>query len=358
MTQPHKRRGVGVALAAVLLLASACTGGKSSAAATTVPVLKFDFTGTAATINGVAVPASEIGDQVALYANPDIAQAALGDSVITDPATGQPTPKVVAQILQTELSVQALQSEADRRGVKVSDEVKAQADEQVRRNFGSAADSVPPAIMKRTVERYAMFLALNKDLSPPLPTDAELRATYDKSPSSYIRACVRHVLLKSAADATAVKAELVAGADFVKVAAAKSADDAGADGGDLGCVLKGSFVPAFEAAAFEGAVGEFQGPIQTEFGFHVLQVTTRQQATFDEAKEQILARETPPAFSGVGIFLQINLPKAKVVVDPRFGTWDPTGGTVIPVGAKSTDGLKVEPAGGSGATPTTAGTGK
>lgn len=73
-----------------------------------------------------------------------------------------------------------------------------------------------------------------------------------------------------------IKALLDAGADFAKLAEAESDDPASAvRGGDLGLIGRGEFVPEFETAAFALNDGEISGIVQTQFGFHIIQMMER-----------------------------------------------------------------------------------
>lgn len=84
-----------------------------------------------------------------------------------------------------------------------------------------------------------------------------------------------HVLLKTEAEALAVKEALDQGADFEETARQKSIDTTAARGGDLGYFQKGQFVPEFEEAALQMKKGEIRGPVKTQFGFHVIRLNDR-----------------------------------------------------------------------------------
>jgi peptidyl-prolyl cis-trans isomerase D len=79
----------------------------------------------------------------------------------------------------------------------------------------------------------------------------------------------------------AIRQELVGGADFAAVARRESKDGSASQGGDLGEFQRGQMVPAFDTAAFTLPVGQISEPVQTQYGFHLIQVTER---TGDRAK--------------------------------------------------------------------------
>ncbi len=106
-----------------------------------------------------------------------------------------------------------------------------------------------------------------------------------------------HILVKTEAEADAVETRLKGGEDFATVAKAVSIDKgSGAKGGDLGCNPKGVFVPEFDAAASALPVDQLSDPVQTQYGFHIILVKERKEASFEDAREQVRAAlnaETP-----------------------------------------------------------------
>jgi parvulin-like peptidyl-prolyl isomerase len=82
--------------------------------------------------------------------------------------------------------------------------------------------------------------------------------------------------------------QLQEGADFSALAAEFSTDESNKDqGGDLGWFGRGQMVPEFEQAAFEGEIGLYPTPIETQFGLHVLEVLAREERPYDPEKEMI-----------------------------------------------------------------------
>lgn len=87
--------------------------------------------------------------------------------------------------------------------------------------------------------------------------------------------CSSHILVESFEEANGIISELSGGADFGEIAKAVSLDPgSGANGGSLGCSDPGGFVPEFRDAILEGEVDEIIGPIETQFGFHIIQITS------------------------------------------------------------------------------------
>ncbi len=88
-------------------------------------------------------------------------------------------------------------------------------------------------------------------------------------------ATARHILVDSEEKCNELKTEIENGVDFGEVAQANSTCPSSAKGGDLGQFGPGQMVPEFDEAVFNGDVGVVYGPIQTQFGYHLLEVTGR-----------------------------------------------------------------------------------
>ncbi|WP_018295078.1 peptidylprolyl isomerase [Mariprofundus ferrooxydans] len=88
-------------------------------------------------------------------------------------------------------------------------------------------------------------------------------------------ATARHILVDTEAQCEALKAEIEGGADFADVAKEHSSCPSGRNGGDLGEFGPGMMVPEFDKVVFSAEVGTVQGPVKTQFGYHLLEVTSR-----------------------------------------------------------------------------------
>ena len=88
-------------------------------------------------------------------------------------------------------------------------------------------------------------------------------------------ATARHILVDSEENCNELKSEIEGGASFEEVAKENSSCPSSANGGDLGQFGPGQMVPEFDKAVFGGDVGVLYGPIKTDFGYHLLEVTGR-----------------------------------------------------------------------------------
>lgn len=88
-------------------------------------------------------------------------------------------------------------------------------------------------------------------------------------------ATARHILVATEAQCLQLKTEIEAGADFAEVAKRESSCPSGQQGGDLGTFNPGQMVPEFDQAVFSSEVNTLIGPVQTQFGYHLIEVTKR-----------------------------------------------------------------------------------
>lgn len=88
-------------------------------------------------------------------------------------------------------------------------------------------------------------------------------------------ASARHILVDTEALCIALKEEIENGADFAAIAKEHSTCPSGAQGGELGEFRQGQMVPEFDKVVFNDALNVVHGPIQTQFGYHLLETTSR-----------------------------------------------------------------------------------
>jgi peptidyl-prolyl cis-trans isomerase C len=127
-------------------------------------------------------------------------------------------------------------------------------------------------------------------------TDEALQKAYDdrfKDAKPQTEYNAAHILVATEEEANALKEQLAGGADFAELAKAKSTDTgSGANGGDLGWFGLGMMVKPFEEAVVGAKVGEVTGPVQTDFGYHLVLVKeTRiaEKPTLDQLRDELAA---------------------------------------------------------------------
>jgi len=85
----------------------------------------------------------------------------------------------------------------------------------------------------------------------------------------------KHILVADEATATDLKTQIENGAEFGELAKQHSSCPSGRSGGSLGTFGPGRMVPEFDHVCFNSAVGEVHGPVKTQFGYHLIEITSR-----------------------------------------------------------------------------------
>ena len=89
------------------------------------------------------------------------------------------------------------------------------------------------------------------------------------------QATARHILVKSKEACEDLKKQIEGGADFGDLAKEHSECPSGKEGGSLGSFGPGQMVPEFDTVVFNEEVGAVHGPVQTSFGYHLTEITSR-----------------------------------------------------------------------------------
>ena len=198
----------------------------------------------------------------------------------------------------------ALLGEAQARGVTVPDEDVDARVAEARQNFdsdeafnealqsaGFADEAQLRQIILETDTIQAVVDALRQEVEV---SDADVEAYYNENQAQFEspeQVCARHILVATEEEAQSVSQELEGGADFATLAQERSTDPgSGAQGGDLGCFTQDRMVAPFAEAAFGATVDEVVGPVQTQFGYHLIKVYERREAgvqPLDEVQEGV-----------------------------------------------------------------------
>lgn len=301
----------------VALVASACGNGSVLGDSTA-----------AASVNDTSISRSELQDILA-----GMPEAAPDGTVTAD---------TTANFLSNWVFITGLSQELSAQGYEVD---QAQRD-QAAAELQSPEFDPTSAYGKSQIELRAVQLAAE-------PYIAERIVPADPVVPEYL--CSSHILVATREEADVVVQRLADGEDFAALAAEVSTGPSGPNGGDLGCVDTSTFVPDFIEGARTVAPAGVSGPVESQFGFHVIKVRSMgplsaenhpemDQAAIDGALQQANGSSLDAA-RGVAIQAIIDDVTASlaghVTIDPRYGEWSDTQGVIPPdgVGAPSaTDG--------------------
>ena len=159
------------------------------------------------------------------------------------------------------------------------------------------------------------------------PTDDEIEAWYNSGPLAANLVCSAHILVETEDEANAAIARLDAGEAFGDVAADVSTDTVSAiNGGALPCsdvqTFAGDFIPEFVEAALDAEIDVPVGPIESQFGYHVIRLRPLDDVSAAELDDLLQQPSVRFGFAARG---------ADVYINPRYGAFDPASG-VVPLG--------------------------
>jgi parvulin-like peptidyl-prolyl isomerase len=143
-------------------------------------------------------------------------------------------------------------------------------------------------------------------------------------PAAYTTVCAAHILVASETEGDDVMVRLEDGEEFGAIADELSLDSS--VGGDLGCRTANTYTGTFAEATLEAPIDEPYGPFQTEFGWHVVLVRDRTEATAEAVAADPRAYMTRDEVNTLWTeWLSQKLQDVEVTLDPRYGTWTAFG---------------------------------
>ena len=194
------------------------------------------------------------------------------------------------QTLQTQAVAYLVQrqeyaSEAEKLGIQVKDTQIAKKVGQVRKQYfsdnqakfvqGLKEQGYTEATLREEIRSQLLTEGIyDKVTAAAKVTDADVKSYYAKNKANYSvpeSRAVRHILVKTKAEADRIRAELVSGGDFAALAKANSLDPGSKDQGGKLTVSKGQTVAPFDKAAFSLDTNEVSEPVKTQFGYHIIQ---------------------------------------------------------------------------------------
>ncbi|MBT8212573.1 MAG: peptidylprolyl isomerase [Acidimicrobiia bacterium] len=159
---------------------------------------------------------------------------------------------------------------------------------------------------------------------------ATLQPLFEAAPNDFANVCVRHVLLETRGGAESAVGRLAGGEDFATVAEDVSVDTV--PGGDLGCRAPSTYVTEFADASMSAPLDTVFGPVETQFGFHVMVVYNRSAPSSLDDLVANAATFVPSAVQNdlwTGWFNRA-IVEADIEVTPWLGTWVPEGQGIAP----------------------------
>lgn len=284
--------------------------------------------GAAATVDGTRIPREQVESAVRDLTG-DVESLAAEER---EAEVGAAQRQVLTFLIQAEV----LASLAGDQGIEVGDDDLESARGELVASIGGE-DQLEPVLTQA---------GLTRDLFEDVfvPQQAQLTALRAQLAGDTIETrTVRHILVETEDEAQQLVDELEGGADFAELAAEHSLDTAsGAQGGELGEAPRGAYVPGFEEAVWDAELGELVGPVQTDFGYHLLEVTDEATVEADELDPQQLDQLIGEEF---GELIEAAFDTVEISVADGLGTWNEEQRQVVAaerVGSGADDGAEQE----------------
>jgi hypothetical protein len=299
-------------------------------------------TAPAATVDGTPISTSELVDELnAIAANNDYLNSLqTAGLTVRGTSPGSFDAAFVAQTLLQEINYSMVHSEFSQLGLDPSDACRTQArDElflQIGNNDASAGETLFnkfPQNYQQTLERRnTELLALVNHLAgQDCGTPVDAASFYNAHPEDFTALCVSLIAVGDDATAASVVDRARAGEDFATLARQNSIDaQTAVNGGDIGCRLPSEFNPTVAAQLQAAAVGDVLDPIPGSGGISILKITDKKLQSLDESRsiaEELASSNLNRAFTS---WLQQKRATAEVVVDKRYGTFDPAKFSIDP----------------------------
>jgi parvulin-like peptidyl-prolyl isomerase len=268
--------------------------------------------GVAATVNGVEISVSQVeAMRVSEEATVDkvvFAQdltAAILDVVLVSAAKDEfsiePTTEEIA-VKKDELATQLLTAQ----GVTVEEFFATQGLPIERFDV----------IANQQVIQERLFQHFEPEAVPATDADAQLLLSAD--PNGRVTACVRHILVPTEQEAIDARGRIEGGEEFAAVATELGTDGTAASGGDLGCESLGAYVAEFADAAANAEIGTVTGPVESQFGWHLILVESREEPSLELIRQEI---DQDRVSELVDAWLLDIVTVATVDVDGQYGVW-------------------------------------
>ncbi len=262
----------------------------------------------AVTVNGVDIPEMQVQEML----QPQLQQLQAQEQELPEEFLDQYKQQIRAQIVDQLVAQQLLQEKAEEEGIQADrqdalDHLEMIGSQQQPpmglddiREIIAASGQDFDDVVEEIKGQLGPQILLERQFEDQIEvSEDEARQYYEQNEEQFAtpdQIQAKHILIdneqpEAAQQAEQIRAQIVEqDADFEALAQEHSACPSGQQGGDLGYFSQGQMVPEFEQVAFALEPGQVSDVVETQFGYHIIKVEGRQEASvepFEEAKPQI-----------------------------------------------------------------------
>lgn len=289
----------------------------------------------AATVEGQTITDAELENNVAVFRFlTRLSQQSCGqpDESIGESEASACTRFTLSNMIQQEMVSQyAAANDIEADETRVNDAIT-----QLETNLGGAQglddrlqqNGLTRQDLLRLARQLVVFSEVQQVIGAENVTDESVREAYEQQARAYTQLHAKHILVETRAEAERIARD-ANDANFATLAEEHSIDPGSAEnGGDLGTVAASQFDQTFVDAALALRPGEISAPVQTQFGWHVIQLVSTDVQPLREVREQLAGPLEQQAFAQ---WLQERSRAADITVNPRYGRYDPETGDILPI---------------------------
>lgn len=297
----------------------------------------------AATVAGADISQAEVDDELEAITSNEEYLAGIEEQFQTSArGEGEGTfdATFVARLLSLRVYFELIDQELERRDAAVTAEDVDAVREQAIEGVGGQEtfDRFPDEYQDRLVRQRALLVAAEEAFAGAGLEEGEAEAYYEENSADFESRCLAHILVgtteggagdstpeAAAAEAADLYAQLEAGADFTELASSPANDDttSAAMGGSLDCATRQTpFDPAFLDGAFAAEVGRVTEPVETQFGYHLILVSSAEVPPFEEVEPQVVQLLSEGDAGQFDEFLRTATCESEIDLADRYGSWD------------------------------------
>ncbi len=244
-------------------------------------------------------------------------------------------PELYAQMIHTLIVHQVVSGAADEEfGISIS---SAEVDEQVvalTAQIEASGGTLEEAAAQQSLSLQAVPVIVEEDLTEQAiaealsasmadPSEEDILAAYNSALQSLTEVCASHILVPTEEEAQAALDRIEGGESFEDVAAELGTDGTAEVGGDLGCVPASNYVPEFAIATIEADLEVPTGPVQSQFGYHVILVRDRTETPLEDVRADIEVNlRQQQSTTLLSDWMLAVIGGADVTVVEEYGTWE------------------------------------
>jgi parvulin-like peptidyl-prolyl isomerase len=309
----------------------------------------------AATVEGERITDAQLAHDVALFTF----LSSLSQSSCGQPAKGESADSACARFTLSNVIQEDLAKHyAAAHDVTVQAQAVTDTISQLETGLGGAtqldaqleAAGITRADLTELARRLLLFDAVRTSVANERVTDDQLRQLYQQNATQFTQLHVEHILVETEEEARRI-AEQATAENFLDLAKKHSIDPSvKQNAGDLGSLPASQLDQTFVQAALALRPGGISGPVQTQYGWHIILLVDAPQVTpFEQVRDQLLSQASGQVFD---VWLRERIAGADITVNPRYGRFDPTTGAVAPIRSTATGSATSAPPQGATAGPT------